>query len=67
LGKTLFDKIWDAHVVTEIKGGPSVLYIDRHLIHEVTSPQAFSGLDKRGTKVFRPEKRWQHPTTMSPP
>ncbi len=56
MGKTLFDKIWDAHVVTEIKGGPSVLYIDRHLIHEVTSPQAFTGLDKRGIKVFRPEK-----------
>jgi len=56
LGKTLFDKVWDAHVVAEIKDGPSVLYIDRHLIHEVTSPQAFAGLDKRGLKVFRPEK-----------
>jgi 3-isopropylmalate/(R)-2-methylmalate dehydratase large subunit len=56
LGKTLFDKIWDAHVVTEIKNGPSVLYIDRHLIHEVTSPQAFAGLEKRGLTVFRPEK-----------
>jgi 3-isopropylmalate/(R)-2-methylmalate dehydratase large subunit len=54
-GKTLFDKIWDAHVVDEIKGGPSVLYIDRHLIHEVTSPQAFAGMDKRGIRVFRPE------------
>jgi 3-isopropylmalate/(R)-2-methylmalate dehydratase large subunit len=56
LGKTLFDKVWDAHVVEEIKDGPSVLYIDRHLIHEVTSPQAFAGLDKRGIRVFRPEK-----------
>jgi len=56
LGKTLFDKVWDAHVVAEIKDGPSVLYIDRHLIHEVTSPQAFAGLDKRGIRVFRPEK-----------
>jgi 3-isopropylmalate/(R)-2-methylmalate dehydratase large subunit len=56
LGKTLFDKIWDVHVVTEIKDGPCVLYIDRHLIHEVTSPQAFAGLDKRGIKVFRPGK-----------
>jgi 3-isopropylmalate/(R)-2-methylmalate dehydratase large subunit len=55
LGKTLFDKIWDAHVVSEIEGGPSVLYIDKHLIHEVTSPQAFAGLDKRGIKVFRPQ------------
>jgi 3-isopropylmalate/(R)-2-methylmalate dehydratase large subunit len=52
--KTLFDKIWDAHVVNEIRGGPSVLYIDRHLIHEVTSPQAFAGLDRRGLKVYRP-------------
>ena len=54
-GKTLFDKIWDAHVVEEIKGGPSVLYIDKHLVHEVTSPQAFAGIDKRGISVFRPE------------
>jgi 3-isopropylmalate/(R)-2-methylmalate dehydratase large subunit len=54
LGKTLFDKIWDAHVVTEIKDGPCVIYIDRHLIHEVTSPQAFAGLDKRKLPVFRP-------------
>lgn len=55
-GKTLFDKIWDAHVVEKIKGGPSVLYIDKHLIHEVTSPQAFAGIDKRGIKVSRPER-----------
>lgn len=53
-GKTLFDKIWDAHVVQEIKGGPSVLYIDKHLIHEVTSPQAFAGIEQRGISVFRP-------------
>ena len=56
MAKTLFDKIWDAHVVNEIKGGPSVLYIDRHLIHEVTSPQAFNGLEKRGLKVRQPER-----------
>jgi 3-isopropylmalate/(R)-2-methylmalate dehydratase large subunit len=55
LGKTLFDKVWDSHVVTQIEGGPSIVYIDRHLIHEVTSPQAFAGLDARGIKVFRPE------------
>ena len=54
-GKTLFDKVWDAHVVDEIQGGPSVLYIDKHLIHEVTSPQAFAGIDKRGIPVFRPQ------------
>lgn len=56
MARTLFDKIWDAHVVNEIKGGPSVLYIDRHLIHEVTSPQAFNGLEKRGLNVRRPER-----------
>jgi 3-isopropylmalate/(R)-2-methylmalate dehydratase large subunit len=51
--KTLFQKVWDAHVVTSIEQGPDVLYIDRHLIHEVTSPQAFAGLEKRGIGVFR--------------
>lgn len=61
MGKTLFDKIWDAHVVNTIENGPSVLYIDRHFAHEVTSPQAFDGLRKRGIKVLRPEK-----TTLSP-
>ncbi len=54
--KTLFDKIWDKHVVKSIPDGPSVLYIDKHFIHEVTSPQAFSGIEKRGLKVFRPEQ-----------
>ena len=54
--KTLFDKIWDAHAVTTITDGPTQLYIDRHLCHEVTSPQAFDGLRKRGLKVFRPEQ-----------
>lgn len=54
-GKTLFDKVWDAHVVHQIEGGPSVLYIDKHLVHEVTSPQAFAGLEKRGMKVLRPQ------------
>lgn len=55
-GKTLFDKIWDRHVVSSIDNGPDVLYIDKHFIHEVTSPQAFAGLDKRGIKVLRPEQ-----------
>src|SRR5690606_14123262 len=54
MGKTLFKKIWDSHVVKTIEGGPSVLYIDKHFIHEVTSPQAFKGLEKRGLPVFRP-------------
>jgi 3-isopropylmalate/(R)-2-methylmalate dehydratase large subunit len=53
MAKTLFEKVWDAHVVTEIKGGPSILYIDKHLIHEVTSPQAFAGIEKRGIPLFR--------------
>src|SRR5260221_12290348 len=56
MAKTLFDKIWDKHVVKQIDNGPSVLYIDKHFIHEVTSPQAFNGLNKRGIKVFRPQQ-----------
>ena len=59
--KTLFDKIWDAHVVKKVEAGPNVLYIDRHFIHEVTSPVAFLGLKNRGLKVFRPDK-----TTATP-
>lgn len=54
--KTLFDKIWDSHVVRSIEDGPDVLYIDRHYIHEVTSPQAFNGLKERGIPVLRPNK-----------
>src|ERR1700733_9704228 len=53
---TLFEKIWDRHVVRTIEGGPSVLYIDKHFIHEVTSPQAFKGLEKRGIELFRPKQ-----------
>jgi len=56
MGKTLFEKIWEKHVVSNVEGGPSVFYIDQHLIHEVTSPQAFAGLEKRGIGVFRPEQ-----------
>jgi 3-isopropylmalate/(R)-2-methylmalate dehydratase large subunit len=56
MSQTLFEKIWDRHVVSDIEGGPSVFYIDRHFIHEVTSPQAFNGLNKRGIKVFRPKQ-----------
>jgi len=54
--KTLFDKIWDEHVVKSVEDGPDVLYIDRHYIHEVTSPQAFNGLKERGIPVFRPDR-----------
>ncbi len=56
MSKTLFDKIWEKHVIKNIEGGPSVLYIDKHFIHEVTSPQAFKGLENRGLPVFRPKQ-----------
>jgi 3-isopropylmalate/(R)-2-methylmalate dehydratase large subunit len=54
--RTLFEKIWDAHIVSSVENGPSVIYIDKHLIHEVTSPQAFTSLENRGIPVFRPEQ-----------
>lgn len=54
--RTIIDKIWDEHVVAESPGSPAVLYIDLHLIHEVTSPQAFSGLRERGITVRRPQQ-----------
>src|SRR6266567_1112960 len=53
--KTMFEKIWDAHVVRDAPGEPTVLYIDLHLVHEVTSPQAFAGLRAAGLKVHRPD------------
>ena len=56
MGKTLFEKIWEKHIVRSITDGPEVIYIDKHFIHEVTSPQAFAGLEKRGLKVFRPSQ-----------
>jgi len=56
MGKTLFDKVWDAHVVDTIKDGPQVLYIDKHLIHEVTSPQAFQELEERNISIARPNQ-----------
>ena len=56
MGKTLFDKVWDAHVVDTIENGPQILYIDKHLIHEVTSPQAFNELEQRGIPIARPDK-----------
>lgn len=63
---TLFDKIWDAHIVQEVKDGPTQLYIDRLYCHEVTSPQAFSGLRERGIKCFRPEKIFCMPDHNTP-
>lgn len=56
MAKTLFDKIWEKHIVKQIEDGPSALYIDRHFIHEVTSPQAFRGIEKRGVPLFRPQQ-----------
>lgn len=56
MSKTLFDKVWDSHVVKKIEGGPDVFFIDRHFIHEVTSPVAFLGLKSRGLKVLYPER-----------
>ncbi|GAA5219638.1 3-isopropylmalate dehydratase large subunit [Membranihabitans marinus] len=56
MGKTLFDKIWDAHVVHAVNASQEVLYIDRHFIHEVTSPQAFAGLRDRGIGLFRKDQ-----------
>src|SRR5450432_1645759 len=53
--KTMFEKIWESHVVREEAGKPSLIYIDLHLVHEVTSPQAFEGLRLTGRKVRRPE------------
>lgn len=56
MAKTLFDKVWDAHVVKQLEGNIDVLYIDRHLIHEVTSPQAFAELENRNLPLFRKDQ-----------
>ena len=56
MSNTLFDKVWDSHVVQKIEDGPDVLFIDRHLVHEVTSPVAFLGLKNRDIKVLYPER-----------
>jgi 3-isopropylmalate/(R)-2-methylmalate dehydratase large subunit len=55
MGRTMFDKIWDAHVVRQVPGESTILYIDRHLVHEATSPQAFAGLRAAGRRVRRPD------------
>ena len=56
MSKTLFDKVWDSHIVQQVINGPDILFIDRHMVHEVTSPVAFLGLEKRGVSVLYPEK-----------
>ena len=63
---TLFDKIWDGHVVQQVTDGPTQLYIDRLYCHEVTSPQAFDGMRARGLKCFRPEKIYCMPDHNTP-
>ena len=55
MGKTLFEKVWERHVVREEPGEPALVYVDLHLVHEVTSPQAFEGLRLAGRRVRRPE------------
>ena len=64
--KSLFDKIWDAHVVQKVDDGPTQLYIDRLYCHEVTSPQAFDGLRQRGLKCFRPQQIFCMPDHNTP-
>ena len=66
MAKTLFDKIWDSHVVQIVDDGPTQLYIDRLYCHEVTSPQAFAGLRARGLKSFRPERIYCMPDHNTP-
>ncbi len=63
---TLFDKIWDKHVVQIVPDGPTQLYIDRLYCHEVTSPQAFAGMRARGLKMFRPDQIFCMPDHNTP-
>ena len=65
--RTLYDKIWDDHLVDEQDDGTCLFYIDRHLVHEVTSPQAFEGLRMTGRKVRRRKKPWPSSTTTCRP
>ena len=65
--KTLFEKVWESHVVAEPEGEPALLYIDLHLLHEVTSPQAFEGLRLAGRTVRRPDRAWRRWIITFPP
>lgn len=61
MAKTLYEKVWDSHIVAQVEGEAPLIYVDRHLVHEVTSPQAFSGLEVAGRQLRAPEKpsrRW---------
>ncbi len=64
MGQTLFDKVWNRHVLYGKLGEPQLLYIDLHLIHEVTSPQAFEGLRLQNRKLRRPDLTFAHSITM---
>src|SRR5215210_8027236 len=67
--RTIIQKVWDSHIVAEREGAPSLLFIDLHLVHEVTSPQAFAGLRQRGLKVRRPDLTFatvDHSTPTTP-
>ena len=66
MANTLFDKIWDKHVVQYVEDGPQQLYIDRLYCHEVTSPQAFAGMRARGLKCFRPDHIYCMPDHNTP-
>ena len=65
-GKTLYDKLWDSHVVHEDADGTCLIYIDRHLVHEVTSPQAFEGLRLAGRKPWRADTIVANPDHNTP-
>ena len=72
MGSTLSEKVWERHVVRRAAGEPDLLYVDLHLVHEVTSPQAFDGLRAAGRKVRRPDltiatEAHNLPTTPGPP
>ena len=64
-GRTLVDKIWDLHVITEVDEGLDLLYVDRHYVHEMTSPRAFTALGDRGVDVLSPELTFGSPEHLS--
>ena len=66
MANTLFDKVWDSHVIEKIEDGPDVLFIDKHFIHEVTSPVAFVGLKNRKLKVMFPERTFANADHNTP-
>ena len=65
MAQTLYDKLWDAHLVEQREDGTALIYIDRHLLHEVTSPQAFEGLVLAGARCGVGARTWRCPTIMS--